>query len=171
MTSPFVFASQGLLPTRGSLVLDMIVCVIGLALIVLAFSIYSVRIRRNYALHRRIQIALSMVLLAAVIAFEVDVRFLTDWRAAASKSPFYDSGWVDRILWIHLTFAIPTPLIWGWILIRAWRGFRPLEPGAHSRFHRRWGWIAAILMTMTVVTGWLFYWTAFVAGETATAGI
>jgi len=166
---PPIFADQGLLPTRGSLVLDLIVCAIGLALAVLAFSIYSVRVRRNYALHRQIQTVLSIVLLIAVVAFEIDVRFLTDWRAAAEKSPFYASGWVDRVLWIHLSFAIPTPFIWGWIFYRAWKGFRPLEPGAHSRFHRRWGWIAASLMALTVVTGWLFYWMAFVAGGSTTA--
>jgi hypothetical protein len=39
----------------------------------------------------------------------------------------------------------------------------PPRPSAHSRFHARWGMIAAIDMALTTVSGWIFYWLAFVA--------
>jgi hypothetical protein len=73
-------------------------------------------------------------------------------------------GWVDRALWVHLVFAIPTPLVWIYVIVGALRGF-PRQPGpnAYSRIHRRNGWIAAVLMVMTALTGWTFYWMAFVA--------
>jgi hypothetical protein len=37
------------------------------------------------------------------------------------------------------------------------------KPNRHSRKHRVLGWISAAFMLMTTVTGWVFYYTAFVA--------
>jgi hypothetical protein len=39
----------------------------------------------------------------------------------------------------------------------------PPAPGPHSPWHIRWAKVAAIDMLMTAITGWLFYWLAFVA--------
>ena len=47
---------------------------------------------------------------------------------------------------------------------RALRNFAsPPEPGAHSAWHRRFGRLAAYDLLATAVTGWIFYWLAFVA--------
>ncbi len=155
--------ASGFLPTRGSLVLDAIVCAMALVLVILGISVYLVRYRRLYRVHRMIQVTLCVLLAIAVTAFEVDVRFFTDWRAAASFSPFYEGGWVDRMLVVHLLFAVPTPLVWGFVIVQALRHFPNAQPGPYSFRHRRWGWIAVLMMTATAVTGWVFYWFAFVA--------
>ncbi len=155
--------SSGFLPARGSLMLDFVVCAMLLVVLVLGVSIYLVRSKRRYGIHRFIQIALAGVLAVAIVAFEIDIRFFTDWRSAAEKSPFYSGGWVQAALWLHLAFAIPTPFIWAYVLVGALKRFRPLEPGQYSQFHRTWGWIASIGMLLTAVTGWLFYYVAFVA--------
>lgn len=160
--NPFI-GSHGFLPTRGSLMLDIVVCAMLLVVLVLAVSIYLVRRKRLYYWHRTIQVALASLLAIAIVGFEIDIRFFTDWRAAAEQSPYYATGWVDRALWIHLVFAIPTPFIWAFVLFGALRHFATIEPGEYSRFHRRWGWIATIFMLLTTVTGWGFYYLAFVA--------
>jgi hypothetical protein len=49
------------------------------------------------------------------------------------------------------------------ILRASWNFPRPAGPNHHSRFHKRWGTVAAIDMVMTTLTGWVFYWLAFVA--------
>ena len=44
---------------------------------------------------------------------------------------------------IHLLFAVPTPLIWAMVIIRALKQFpNPPEPAAHGASHRRWGYLA-----------------------------
>ena len=40
---------------------------------------------------------------------------------------------------------------------------RPAAPSTYSRQHTFWAWLATLGMTMTAVTGWVFYWLAFVA--------
>ena len=39
----------------------------------------------------------------------------------------------------------------------------PPEPSDYSHRHAFWAWIAAADMTLTALTGWIFYWLAFVA--------
>lgn len=154
-----------LLPTpRGSLMLDFVVAAMFGILLLLAVSIYLVRVKRKYELHKRLQIGMALVLLAAVIAFEVDVRFFTDWRDLAAGSPYYASGAVSAALLVHLCFAVPTPILWTVVIVRALRNYpSPPTPGPHSRSHRRLGWLAVIGMALTAITGWVFYYLACVA--------
>ena len=153
-----------ILPTRGSLMLDVIFLATFAIVVVMAISIYLVRFRRQFRLHARIQVALCVVLLVAITAFEIDLRFFTDWRSLARPSPFYDTGWVDRCLLIHLCFAVPTPLLWLATIILAlrWFGWNAV-PNRKSANHRILGRVSAIAMVMTTVTGWAFYYMAFVA--------
>jgi len=133
----------------------------------LTFSIYAVRSKKNPGLHRKIQIATAVILVFALVAFEIDVRFITNWRELAKVSPFYDSGAVDWCLTVHLFFAIPTPIIWGIVIVMAMRRFKSsFSQGDFNRFHRISGRVAAVFMVMTALTGWVFYYLAFVASVT-----
>ncbi len=166
---PLLFAQSdfpgldGFLGTRGSLMLDLVFLTMFAVVPVLGVSIYLVKIGRRYALHKRLQLALALVLLAAVTAFEVDMR-LHGWRERAEPSPYYANRLVDGMLYVHLFFAVPTLLVWAYVIVAALRKFpHPPQPGLHSRRHKFWGWFATIEMTMTALTGWLFYWMAFIA--------
>lgn len=157
-------ANAGFLPTRGSFMLDFLFLALFGLVILMGISIWLVRSRRQYALHKRIQVLLAVVLLVTVVAFEVDVRFVTDWRVLAAASPYYDSGLVDWALGVHLVFAIPTPLVWIFTIVQAMRKMPdPPAPGAYSSRHRNWGWMSVILLNLTAVTGWCFYLVAFAA--------
>lgn len=153
---------NGFLGTRGSLMLDVVVVAMALVVPVLAFSIYLAKHRRDYSTHKWIQIALGSVLLFAVVVFEVDIR-INGWRERAVASPYYNS-WVFPSLYIHLCFAIPSVFLWAYVIIQALRHFDdPPLPNDHSPHHRTWGWTAAVFMALTAVTGWVFYYLAFVA--------
>ena len=131
---------------------------------VLAYSIYLIRFKKNPRLHRNVQIVTAIVLTVALIAFEVDVRFITAWRELAEPSPYYASGLVDRWLLIHLLFAIPTPFIWATVIFIGLRKFKSgFQQGKFNRIHRISGRIAAAFMFLTAITGWIFYYVAFVA--------
>ncbi len=159
---------HGFLPTRGSWMLDMVTVAMVLIVALMLFSIWLVKSRKQYRAHRTIQISLALILVVALIVFEVDVRFFTDWRQLAVPSPYYESGLVSTVLLIHLLFAIPTPFIWGAVIVLALKRFQVINGKAqfvndHAPWHRTWAKVAAGMMILTAVTGWVFYWMAFVA--------
>ncbi len=147
--------------------LDVVALAMVVVLPALAFSIYLVMFRRQYAWHKRIQLALGAALLITVVLFEVDMR-LGGWRHRAEASPFAGgdgtTDWISVSLAIHLCFAITAALLWIVVIARAIRNFPvPPAPSAHSAWHRRFAMAAAIDMVCTAVTGWIFYYLAFVA--------
>jgi uncharacterized membrane protein YozB (DUF420 family) len=158
---------DGFLGTRGSLMLDLVFLTMFAVLPILGWSIYRVRYRRDYRLHRFTQLTLGCVLLLAVVIFEVDLR-VHGWMDRAEPSGYWREGrwndWIDYSLLLHLACAVPAAILWVVVIFRAVRHFaNPPAPGAHSHPHRVWGWLAAIELMLTSLTGWVFYWLAFVA--------
>jgi len=159
---------SGFLPGRASFMLDVVVVTMFFVLLALAWSLYAVKFRKMYRSHKVMQITLSSSLLIVLVLFETDVHYLSNWMERADASPYFDastrSGPVVYALWIHLFFAITTFILWFLMLLRALNRFpNPPRPNQHSREHARWGKVAAIDMALTTVTGWIFYWLAFVA--------
>ncbi len=160
------FWSQGFLATRGSFMLDLVAVALVLVLPLLALSIYWAR-RHRYRSHRRLQLLLGGLLAGTIIVFELDLRLVTDWQARAEPSPYFQPGsW--NLTWlcllVHLSCAVPTAVLWVTVTVQALRHFpQPPVPGAHSARHRQLGYLAVTGMFLTAVTGWLFYWLAFVA--------
>ena len=154
---------DGFLGTRASWMLDVLVLAMVLVVVVLAWSIYEVKYRRRYRLHKWVQVVLGVVLLAAVVIFEVDVR-LHGWEErAAGQLGGHAATHVWAALAIHLVFAVSATILWPVVIIQALRRFpNPPAPGPHSKFHLRWARLAAIDMFITAVTGWTFYYLAFV---------
>ena len=157
---PLAWLQQGFLPFRGSLMLDVVFVAMFAILPALIISLWLVR-NRNFRSHRNLQLGLAVVLLVAVVLFEIDMRFFTDWRELAKPSSI--SMWCPTLLAVHLCFAIPTPFVWGWIIVGALRSFDAnfQAPGYRER-HRFLGWCGMGLMFGTAVTGIIFYIAAFI---------
>jgi len=160
---------DGILPFgRGSLMLDVVFVAMFAVVPLLLISVYLVKYQRRYALHKQLQLAMASVLLVAVLLFEIDIR-VNGWESRAEPSPYFDAAnkftcpaGISMV--VHLSFAVPTLVLWVVVVVQALRKFsNPPAPGAHSRWHARYGMLAAAGMVMTAVTGWLFYWLAFVA--------
>jgi hypothetical protein len=161
---------NGFLGYNASFMLDVIVCALVLVVPTLAMSIYLVKVRRKYLLHRNIQLALGVVLLVAVVAFEVDIRRHGGWLAIVNKpeQPPRLTGasleFARNVLWVHLVFAVSTPILWATTITLALRRFpSPPQPAEHSRLHKTLGWLSAADITLTAVTGLYWYYVAFVA--------
>ncbi len=147
--------------------LDVVALAMLAVLPLLAWSIYLVKYQRRYALHKRIQLATGAVLLVTVALFEIDMR-ANGWRERAADSAYATSsgtlGPIEMALGVHLVFAVSAALLWILVIVQGLRKFASSPaPGAHSPWHRRFGKLAAIDMCCTAITGWLFYWLAFVA--------
>jgi hypothetical protein len=154
---------DGFLGSRASFMLDVLVLAMAVVIVVLAWSVYQVKYRRRYELHKWVQVGLGLALLVAVIVFEVDVR-LYGWEGRAAGAI---GGHASRIVWIalgiHLVFAVAAAILWPLVIVRALLNFpNPPAPGPHNRFHVRWARVAAIDMFITTFTGWTFYYLAFV---------
>lgn len=158
---------DGFLGSRGSFMLDVVFLAMFAVLPALAVSIALVK-RRRYRAHKRLQLVLGVALLVTVVAFEVDMRW-NGWEARAMASPYFDPAakWscpAGVSLLVHLFFAIPTTLLWTYVILAALRRYpSPMRPNAYSPRHKFLGWLATVEMTCTAITGWVFYWLAFVA--------
>ena len=152
----------GFLPSsRGSFILDFIVVAMALVVPILGFSVFSVKIKKNPALHRVIQIVLGIVLGLAIVIFELDMR-INGWRQLAEPSPYYDS-WVFPSLIIHLCFSIPTLILWAYTIFTALKHSIDKSPNPSRFKHKKLGRLSSYAMIGTALTGWIFYWFAFIA--------
>jgi putative membrane protein len=154
---------DGFLRTRAPLMIDVVcLAMIGVVL-VLAWSVYQVKVRHRYQLHKWTQITLGAVLLVVVILFEVDIR-LHGWEErAANTIGGRPAPIVFNALYVHLVFAISTVILWPITIGLAVTNFSdPTHPGPHSRVHIPLARTAAADMVLTALTGWIFYWLAFV---------
>jgi hypothetical protein len=161
--------AHGFLGFNATFMLDVVVCALVLVVPLLGWSIYIVRVRKDYVGHRRMQLFLAAILFFAVTAFEIDVQAVHGgWqnivRHARPEIAETDLAFVHRLLRIHLWFAVSTPVLWGATIGLALACFgNPPQPSSHSPAHKRMGWIAAADLALTSVTGLLFYYFAFVA--------
>jgi putative membrane protein len=163
MAEPNYPGIEGILGTRASLVIDLLFLAMFAVVLVLAWSICQVKYRQRYDLHKWVQIVLGVVLLGAVIVFEIDIRFHGWEDRAAGQLGGHASAPVWTALYIHLCFAVTSVLLWPVVIFRALRQFpEPPAPAVHSASHKFWAWLASLDMLLTAVTGWTFYYLAFV---------
>ncbi len=161
--------ARGFLGFNATFMLDAVVCALALIVPVLAASIYLVKVRRRFALHRTIQLCLAGVLLLAVAAFEVDVQIIHQGWAnivheARPEISADDLDFVHLVLRVHLVFAESTPLLWAVTLTLALLRFgNPPAPSRHSAWHKYLGWFSAADLALTSITGLAFYYFAFVS--------
>ena len=159
--------NDGFLGFRTSLMLDVVVCALVAVVPTILFSLYLVKVKRNYVAHRNVQLGLAVVLLLAVGAFEIDMRMQGGWRAIVAKRevPLTDAQMteVTTALWTHLVFAVTSPLLWIVTIVQALKHIpKPPRPCAHSKAHKLLGWLATLDLTFTSITGLSFYYLAFV---------
>lgn len=161
---------DGFLGYRTSFMLDFVVCALVIIVPLLVYSIWLVKVKRAYTAHKRLQLALGIILLVAVTAFEVDLQMVHGgWENIVQKTYPDEAQLAAKVaearpyLRIHLLFAVTTPVIWFTTLFLAMRRFRiPPLPGQHSKVHKILGWLSAVDITLTAVTGLVFYYIAFV---------
>jgi len=161
---------NGFLGFPTTFMLDFVVCALVLIVPLLLFSLWLVKVRRNYLAHMRLQLALGAILLVAVTAFEVDIQWIHGgWENIVAKQSLSEIDLVANIehvrpwLMFHLLFAVSTPFLWGTTIVFALKRFgtKP-APGLHSRLHTLLGWASTVDITLTSVTGLIFYYVAFV---------
>ncbi len=170
---------DGFLGYPTSFMLDFVVCALVVLVPLLVFSLWVVKVRKSFTLHRNLQVLLAGVLFVAVGAFEVDMQWVQGgWEKVMSKQLEAIEGIPSdtqiaahqarsdrarRVLHIHLVFAVSTPILWLVTLVLALRRFpKPPVPGQHTKLHKSLGWGSTLALVATSVTGVWFYYVAFV---------
>ena len=153
----------GFLPfSRASFMLDFV----GLAMVViiplLTYSLFLAKVKRQFPLHKKLQLSIAIILAVAVLAFEIDMR-VYGWRQYAEVSPYYDSI-LFPFLYFHILISTVTVLLWTYVIWQALRNFpNPPASTIFSPKHKKYARAAALGMYLTSFTGWIFYYMAFVA--------
>ena len=75
---------NGFLGTRASMMLDLVVVAMVAVVLILGWSIREVKLQRRFLLHKRVQIALTVILAVTIIAFEFDIR-LHGWERSEER--------------------------------------------------------------------------------------
>jgi len=160
--------SDGFLGYRTSFMLDAVVCALVLVLPAIVFSLYLVKVKKNYIAHRNLQIGLAVVLLFAVTAFEIDIQQIQGgWEKVVAKREVKLTAeqleTARHVLWVHLVFAVSSPLLWLVTIVLAVKRMpKPPGPCEHSELHKKLGWASTIDLVLTAVTGLWFYYVGFV---------
>lgn len=161
----------GFLGYQTTFMLDFVVCALALIVPLLLFSLWLVKVRKQYKTHMQMQLGLGLILLVAVSAFEIDVQMVHGgWENIVAQQNLTPEVYAAKIesvrpwLLVHLVFAITTPVLWIITITLALKRFgRNPRPGAHSRAHSMLGWLSTADITLTSMTGLAFYYVAFVA--------
>ena len=153
---------NGFIPgSRGTLMLDIVAVAMILVLPLIAAAINLAK-RGEYQKHRVMMLVISTVLAVTVVLFEIEMR-MVGWRDFAAASPYFNTL-VTPILVIHLACSITTTALLIVTVMGAVKKFpNPPRPGAYSQTHRKVGKAAAVGLALTSITGWIFYWCAFIA--------
>jgi putative membrane protein len=155
----------GFIPgSRGSLMLDLVAVAMIAILPVVVIGVQMARRQKQFARHRSIMLTMSLILGVAVILFEVEMR-MVGWRHLAEPSPYFDT-YVPPALAIHLVCSVSTVIT---IIATIWNALRHFPtlptPNHHSPLHKILGKISAIGLFLTSITGWIFYYLAFIASN------
>lgn len=159
--------ADGFLGYPSTFMLDVVVCALLLVVPALVYSIYLVKFKRAYREHRNLQTMLGAILFITVLLFELDMHVVHGgWQQIVAKGHEHTAeqmATIKQLLRVHLLFAVSTVGLWIFTLFCAWRRFpNPPVPSPHSRLHKILGWISALDITLTSITGLIWYYVAFV---------
>lgn len=157
--------TDGFLGYKTSFMLDLVVCALIILVPLLLYSLYVVKVKRDFTRHRNLQVLLGVILMVTVLLFEIDLQWLQGgWENVVAKREIAPEqlATARSMLHWHLLFAISTPVLWVVTLINALKKFgSPPVPGPHSKLHSTLGWLSTVDLVLTSVTGLAFYYMAF----------
>lgn len=143
--------------TRATAVVDLTFAATLLAPLVTLLSLRAAR-RRNYQLHRWLQVGLAVVCFATVIALETQIRLAGGSGAFLGER----GGGARLLLGVHISGAVLTYLAWAWLAVVSWRRYTAALPGPFSRRHKLLGKCIFAGLCFTALTAAGMYTLAFV---------
>ena len=151
----------GILGSRASTAFDLAYLILLLMIPILVWSLELLLLRKNYLLHKKVQLLLTLAFLIATAVFFV-AFFLNGWRHRAAASVAEIPAITYMTLTIHLAFWLITGLIWIGLLVQSLRKIpNPPQACEFGPFYVFWLVMLVLQFFLTTLTGWEFYLLAF----------
>lgn len=152
--------SQGFLGTRADWLVDIAFLTINLVPFIFLWSARLARAQSKK--HPVVQGVVIVIVLLAVILFELDVRLSGGSGSLIANSPLAGSPYLTLLLVVHIGFALATYLGWAVLWVKSFRARDKALPGTFSARHKTFGRLifAGTLVTALLVD--LVYYLGFV---------
>ena len=154
--------SAGLLGSRATAAVDVAYLLLLAIVPLFVWSLEALLVRRNYLLHKRIQLALTPPFLIASGILGCDF-LLGDWRQRAVKAAGEAIAPVTLMtLAIHVAFLATSLLIWVVLFFAAIRRIpNPPGPCKFGPTYLFWIVLLGLQTFLAMLTGWEFYMLAY----------
>lgn len=154
----------GILGTRADILIDIVMLSFIIILPILIVSWRTARVKKDYALHRKIQITLGATLAVVVAIFEYDLSTSGGIFELTKGGAYEGTAVLLWTIYIHTLFAVAAAVIWvGLIIFSIFKFENPPQPNAFSKTHRFWGRAGMITMIGAGVTAPPLYYFGFMA--------
>jgi hypothetical protein len=152
----------GVLGTRADILIDIVMLSFIIILPLLIFSWRLARVKKEYALHRKIQITLGVSLGIVVAIFEYDLSMSGGIFELTKGGMYEGTAVLNWTIWIHTAFAVLAAIIWVVLIVVSMIKFdNPPQPNSFSMFHRIFGRAGMITMIGAGVTAPPLYYFGF----------
>lgn len=153
----------GFLGTRADVLIDIVTLSFVVILPLLIWSWRLARVRKNYLLHRNLQLSLAIILAIVVGAFEYDLAQSGGIFEMVRGSAWEGTALLQWIIYVHTIFAVLASLSWVLLIAVSLIKFAsPPAPNSFSGTHRFWGRIGMVAMIGAAVTAPPLYYFGFV---------
>jgi putative membrane protein len=147
--------------TRAWFLIDCTFLVTLAAPVVVFISLALVR-RGRLDAHRRLQIGLLAVCIAAVLVLELCIRLAGGSGAFLARSGVQQASLVRALLAVHVVSAVATYAAWTWLAVVSHSRFRGSLPGGFSRRHRQVGRLVHRGLCLVALSAAAMYTLAFI---------
>ena len=144
-------SATGFLGTRADALVDIAIVFFIAAPFLMAYALRLAK-QRRFRSHQRVQLAVLLAGVAAILLLEVSIRF-GGASAAYRESSLHGHAMVTSLFVAHLVIAFPTIASWCALAIVSSRRFSRELPGSFSAKHRRWGGLTFVGVWLTCITG------------------
>ena len=150
----------GFLGARADALVDTAIVFFIAAPFLMAYGLRLAR-QRRYRSHRKLQLAVLLSGIVAIVLLEVSIRY------GAAADAFQESSLHGHptVTWLfvgHLVVAFPTFVSWCSLAIASARRCTRDLPGSFSSKHRRWGTLTYVGVWLTCITGTGLYVIGFI---------
>ncbi len=130
---------KGFLGTRADVLMDVVFVATLLTPFIVAWGVRFAS-KGDFRRHRAVQTTLLVVLLVAVLLFEVDVRLSGGSGSLMKGSSYAGTGWLRGITLAHVLANVVTFFTWLWLVVKSWKRLgTPELPGSFGGTHKRVG--------------------------------
>ena len=151
--------APGFLGTRADVLVDIAMVFFVVAPFLMAYAL-RLAAQRHYRAHRRLQVAVLLGGIVAVLLLEGSIRF-GQAVEAFTVSAYYGTAPMSGLFAVHLAVAVPTIIVWCVLAVLSWRRFPRVLPGSFTPRHRLWGRLTFAGLWLTCVTGVGLYVMSF----------